>query len=148
MYYLVLHCVTLVTSVTFVLHVTCVTSVTCSTRKFHQRIYSNTPPEFSDLCRDFDKYKFLERVKKKSAQDLGSHISYLTIVCYPNQGMLIALNSFPHIMISPHHMTCSLGILETCTHASCTPVINEGLNWFLALLIICLGQLQILQELF
>ncbi len=91
-------------------------------------IYLNTPPEFSDLLRDFDKYKFLERVKKNSSQDLGSHVGYLSTVCNPNQGMLIALNSFPYIVISPHHMSSSLGILETCTHVNCTPAVNEDLQ--------------------
>jgi hypothetical protein len=34
------------------------------------------------------------------------------------------------------YMSCSLSILETCTHVNCTPVINEYLDCFLALLII------------
>jgi hypothetical protein len=42
LYYLVLHHVTLVTSVTFVIHVTSVTSVICSIRKFHQSMYIST----------------------------------------------------------------------------------------------------------
>jgi hypothetical protein len=42
LYYLVLHCVTLVTSVTFVTYVTSVTSVTCSIRNFHQSKYIST----------------------------------------------------------------------------------------------------------
>jgi hypothetical protein len=46
-----------------------------------EQVYLNTPPEFSDLLRDFDKYKFLERVKKNSAKDLGSDISYLSSGC-------------------------------------------------------------------
>jgi hypothetical protein len=34
-------------------------------------MYFNTPPESSDLLRPFDKSKFLERIKKNSAYDLG-----------------------------------------------------------------------------
>ncbi len=44
MYHLVLHGVTLVTSVTFVTHFSSVTSVTCSIRKFHQSKYISTQP--------------------------------------------------------------------------------------------------------
>ncbi len=65
----------------------------------HVPYVTDTPLEFSDLLRAFDKFKFLDGVKKTSAQDLGSnYISYLCIVCNPNQGIFIAFNPFSHIL--------------------------------------------------
>ena len=143
-----LHGVTLITSVTFVTHVISVTSVTCSIRKFHQSKYISTPLLnfliYSGTLTNISSLKESRRILPKKL----AHISYLSIVGNPNQGMLIALNSFPYIMISPHHMSCSLGIPKASTHVNCTPVVNEDLDWLLALFVFYKRYLLILQELF
>jgi hypothetical protein len=60
------HMVLLVSHMSHVLHLSHMSHVTCSISKFSKGMYSSTPPEFSDLLGDFDKDKFLKRIKKNS----------------------------------------------------------------------------------